>query len=135
MKECKICKETKELTEFAPIKKYYSSYCRSCNKAKAKSWYAKNRNKHNGKSLARYQLLRTNCITALGGKCQSCEVTDHRILCVDHKNGNGAVERKKYGTGTGLLYKIHREIKNGKHDYQLLCHNCNWIKALECHEL
>ena len=43
-KECKICSKTKPLKQFLPLtqKKYYNSYCKSCQSKKQKEWKLKN---------------------------------------------------------------------------------------------
>ncbi len=71
---------------------------------------------------------REECIALLGGKCKGCGFSDIRALCIDHRNGGGAVDRKRIGNGR--YYKTVLElIKAGSQDYQCLCANCNMIKA------
>ena len=50
---------------------------------------------------------------------------------MDHKNGGGNKDRKKFGTNTKTLYE---NIKKNKENYQILCANCNWIKKYEQQE-
>ena len=64
-----------------------------------------------------------------------CGITDFRVLCVDHKNGDGEYERRYMSQGTGMFYRFLRDIESGKDKYQLLCFNCNWLKALKQKEL
>lgn len=68
----------------------------------------------------------------LGDKCAHCGNTDHRVLQIDHKNGDGAKERRKTGRG----YSYYKYLTNLSDEellanYQLLCANCNWIKRYE----
>jgi hypothetical protein len=89
-----------------------SSYCRSC-------IY-----KYNVQREAR---LRTAALVALGGECARCEISDFRILDIDHIHGGGSQERK-----SGLRQaKFYLHVVSNLDRFQLLCKNCNWIKYLE----
>lgn len=58
-----------------------------------------------------------------------CGVEDPRLLCIDHVKGNGAEERRLKG-GNGMIRMMLNKIKSGSREYQLLCLNHNWLKAL-----
>ena len=63
-------------------------------------------------------------IKLLGGKCVICGEDNIKVLSLDHKNNNGAVDRKSKKT-TRMIY---RDIINKRvdiNDYQCLCLNCN----------
>lgn len=64
----------------------------------------------------------------LGGKCCQCGFNDERALQIDHINGGGVKELKRYGNKTYYYSVVARSIQAGEHKYQLLCANCNWIK-------
>lgn len=51
-----------------------------------------------------------------------------RVLCVDHIFGGGRRERLSIGNTYGVWRKV---LKDEKGLYQVLCHNCNWIKRSE----
>ncbi len=82
--------------------------------------------------------LRREILEKLGGRCSCsgedcwhsglCIVSDVDVIQIDHVNGNGAVERRKYKGSGGLIYlkRILGRLESG--DYQLLCANCNWKK-------
>lgn len=57
--------------------------------------------------------------------CSNCNIDDIDVLCLDHKNGDGAEHRKKIGIGCGDA--MYRWIKNNNYPdmFRLLCHNCN----------
>ncbi len=60
-----------------------------------------------------------------GGAHCSCGETDIRVLCLDHKDGNGVLHRKSINgsDGTKMLRWAHR---NGYPPiFQILCANCN----------
>ena len=82
--------------------------------------------------------LRHQAIQKLGGRCSSlfCRCvnddgtkgcTDFRLLQFDHVLGKGRQERKML-TSLAILKKI---LLDNSEMYQLLCANCNWIKAIE----
>lgn len=61
----------------------------------------------------------------LGGKCVKCGYDkDHRALNLDHVRGDGHKERDRRNS---TYYRRAFEDKTGK--YQLLCCNCNILKA------
>ena len=70
-------------------------------------------------------------LAALGNKCTSCGYADERALCLDHVRGDGHHEnrssRSRYRRAISLGIPSDR--------YQLLCANCNLIKAKENGEL
>ncbi len=91
---------------------------------------------------ARRRKLRTEGIIKLGGRCSSPTCgwinndgshgcTDFRALQFDHVKGGGTQERKITSYYEGLCKDVISDI-TGK--YQLLCANCNWIKAFEKRE-
>jgi hypothetical protein len=84
----------------------------------------------NRKNRRNYRKLRLKIVKILGSKCSKCRFDDWRALQIDHVNGDGVKERKKY---TSWYYYKHilKEIQNGSKKYQLLCANCNCIKRYE----
>ena len=87
--------------------------------------------------------VRLQIVEALGGRCQwhgGCDVTDPDMIHVEHKNGDGALERKKYGerrtvdfTGRQNGSRSYSDVQYYRHilanvhsgRYQLLCANHN----------
>jgi len=83
--------------------------------------------KYRERILRTERQYRVKALEILGNKCVRCGFSDLRALQVDHVNGGGTKEHKKYGTSRGIYMQVIRtENKDGK--YQLLCANCNWIK-------
>jgi len=73
---------------------------------------------------------RIELIKILGDRCIKCGYDkDYRALQLDHKDGGGNADRLRVGT------KIHRyylkNIDEAKEKLQVLCANCNKIKAAE----
>lgn len=61
---------------------------------------------------------------------RGCDVSDIDMLSLDHKNNDGAKERRSGydGCGDGLYRKVKREgYPNG---FQTLCHNHQWKKEI-----
>lgn len=91
--------------------------------------------------LEQRRQLKREVIDKYGGKCECCGESNWQFLAIDHKNGDGGVERKKlYGSqggGSGRWYlKLKKEPR--RDDLRVLCHNCNLAIAFygECpHEI
>ena len=66
-------------------------------------------------------------------KCQKCGFSDIRALCIDHIPGGGNKHREEVG---GTSISMYRWIKKNNFPpyFQVLCHNCNFIKVLEQRE-
>ena len=97
--------------------------------------YLERRARNNAK---RRRNLRLAAIKKLGGRCVSNKCrwvnadgskgcTDIRVLQFDHVFGGGTKERNK--AHVERVWKNVLEDEEGL--YQLLCSNCNWIKAHE----
>lgn len=84
-------------------------------------------------SKIKYRAVRDELIKVLGSACRHCQVSDMRVLCVDHVNGGGHAEIKQL-RGIRYYQNVLDKIKNNSLEYQLLCHNCNWIKRNERYE-
>lgn len=97
---------------------------------KAPEWKDERQKKNRESRIAVYREVRE----LLGDKCVECGFDDLRALCIDHINGGGTQERLKRGRIT-YQRAIIRRIKAGDmsvfQEYQLLCANCNMIKARE----
>lgn len=68
--------------------------------------------------------------------CNVCHTTNIWHLCLDHVNGGGAEDRKKYNNarGTRFYRKLKQDGFPNKDKYQVLCHTCNRIKQRENNE-
>jgi hypothetical protein len=116
MKWCPRCERELELAAFPPNagrRDGLSGYCREC------------RATYNREREARY---RAAVIALLGGECVRCFIADPRVLAIDHIGGGGSAARRRGGRKQTQFYKDVLAAPDG---YQLLCHNCNWVKRLE----
>ena len=87
----------------------------------------------NSAAMNCYYRSRLEAIQRLGGKCVKCGFDDIRALQFDHVNSGGIKERLLNGWRPFTFYK---EAANGQvsQQIQLLCANCNRIKACEQQE-
>jgi hypothetical protein len=79
------------------------------------------------KDQERYKRTRDKVVRELGGKC-ACGFTDTRALQIDHINGGGGDDRRKFGGRWRLFYEY---VAANPLKFQILCANCNAIKRIE----
>ncbi len=87
-KQCKICKETKPISEFYPLRKVYNtgfcSYCKKCNAEKQNEWNKNNRAKNNQKAKDRRIFHpERELLTRIKRKCKDlnlpCDITEEDL--------------------------------------------------------
>jgi hypothetical protein len=130
---------------YPSLKAKNSKLCKDCNTARANEWKHKNPQSSREYAQAYYKKhpkynvawgrqnrldIRREMITAYGGKCVVCGITDSRVLDIDHIDNNGAKERRQ-GMRGWQFYRWLRKHNYPKDNFQLLCRNCNWIKEIE----
>lgn len=125
---CIECNEIKNITEFTPRNRYRGRQrCIKCKLVVTKKWRGKNPHKskeYNGKYFPR---RRQELLREYGNKCNCCGETNQDLLQLDHIYNDGAKERRE-----DKSRHIHLRLKRlgfPKDRYQLLCANCNWLKA------
>lgn len=64
--------------------------------------------------------------------CVRCGCSDMRVLCIDHIEGGGNAHRRAILKRRGGI-PFYRWLKQNGYPsgFQVLCLNCNWIKAVE----
>lgn len=67
----------------------------------------------------------------LGNRCKKCGQSNRAVLQLDHVNGDGEHLRPR---DEPYWKEILKKLESGSQDYQLLCCNCNFLKAFEDHE-
>jgi hypothetical protein len=87
-------------------------------------------NKHTKQILLE---IKSKCFTMLGNKCCKCGFSDIRALQINHINGNGRKHRNSVNSVT-FYRSIIKSLNENKHEFQILCANCNWIKRVEIPE-
>ena len=100
-----------------------------------KKWFQENKSKQREYqrewSKKKLNDLKEKIFNKLGHSCVKCGFSDKRALCIDHINGGGYNELK-----SGSVYKYYKKVIEDKNNtYQILCHNCNWIKRSENNEV
>jgi len=91
---------------------------------------------YNARKMRNYRAkLKRRVFELLGNKCARCGFDDQRALQIDHVNGGGTKERKRFRNYDAYLKFVLRQVENGSKNYQLLCANCNAIKRWENKEV
>ena len=150
-KLCPRCEQTKTLDNFHIDRKRkdgLSCYCKDCKREIRRKYYLEHRNEILKKTMRwerenpdkrrvirrRYeQNIRIRVLTQIAGsdnpKCVNCGCDDMRFLEVNHIDGGGHAEQRKYKTKT-----FYRRILDGSRktdDLNILCRVCNALYYLE----
>jgi len=81
------------------------------------------------KVLTHYCGGKPHCVCNGEDCCHSgpCEITDIRVLTIDHINDGGTKQRKELNASGSLFYRWL--VKNNYPEgFQVLCYNCNIVK-------
>lgn len=104
-------------------------------KIKSKEWIEKNADKHRDyqRNWSKNKLyeIKEKIFDKLGHSCK-CGFSDKRALCIDHVNGGGFKELK---SGMSVFRYYEKVLNDTDNTYQILCHNCNWIKRSDNNEV
>ena len=134
LKNCYVCGQNLPLTEFDMASRNWdnlASRCRQCNLSYNKVWRDEIAKDYRKARRQQEIALKQRVFDMYGRKCAHCGYNDERALCIDHVFGDGKEERAKT---KGKLQLLRRVIEK-PYRYQILCANCNLIKAKENHEL
>jgi len=100
--------------------------CMNCNWLKSNSTHKC----HHPRQIIRKKVL---CFYSGGElKCKDCGISDIRVLCLDHINGDGYIHRKIVGGSVNVYVDLI--ARNFPEGFQVLCQNCNLIKKAENNE-
>ncbi|MBU0801682.1 MAG: hypothetical protein KKA05_11870 [Alphaproteobacteria bacterium] len=107
----------------------YQRQWRADRRAKGIPIHSPERLKKQAKWLAEtYHQLRSDLYDIVGRICMGCGHEDHRVLEFDHKDDDGAADRRRFkGARSMLAYYVARPDE-ARHRLQTLCRNCNWLK-------
>lgn len=132
MKRCSKCKVEKELAEFT---KYTSgrpkSWCKKCHRNHSRRMYREQHDKERTRGKEKTRRLKAVVVSWYSDTancCACCGFSDIRALCIDHIYGGGSRHVKQIGIGTLYGWLKRNNFPPG---FQVLCHNCNWIKRAE----
>ncbi len=105
-------------------------------RAISRDYVSRNLDKVKASNIRRSLEVKTEVITHYGnGKCAcvNCGFKDIRALSIDHINGGGNQERKRFNiSGKGMYYWLKKN--NLPIGYQTLCMNCQFIKRMTLDE-
>lgn len=96
-----------------------------------RNFYNRNKKRLQVESRRRNSIVRDRVIFEYSdGKmcCAICNYADERALVIDHINNDGSKHRKTIKRAN-IFYWL--EFNNYPSGYQVLCHNCNWIKHIK----
>lgn len=122
--KCKGCLRVQTAAYREGHRDNYNRYAREAYRAQVELAPAATRAKHSEQQCDIGKRMRLRAFMKLGEKCHHCGFDDERALQIDHVNGGGAEERRKFGS-SGLSRRV---LSDQAGRYQLLCANCNWIK-------
>lgn len=71
---------------------------------------------------------RFKIIEFLGNRCCVCGFSNQLALQIDHINGGGTQEYKKFGGHIKMIKYYLDHLNEAKQKLQVLCSNCNLIK-------
>lgn len=114
--------------EFASRKKIFEETKVEREKIQTEGYRMKNREMLRYKERERQKKLRNQVLDLLGRKCNTCGLEDEEVLQIDHVFGGGCKEVKTCGSNKYIFYL--KKLREGSHDYQMLCANCNWRKRI-----
>ena len=129
-KRCTICKQSKPRTEFnvrRASRDGLQEKCRSCNRERARRYYAENRESHIRTIVARKAVQRLACLKVVGEyllshPCVDCGESDPRVLDFDHRDGvSKTAEVMKLAQDGYSTARVMREIEM----CDIRCRNCH----------
>lgn len=131
MKQCSLCKQLKEQTEYnkkKATKDGFQSVCRECNKIISKTYYQANREKHLKQiTIRRRQTILKNkeYVNALKKlPCTDCKLTfPPCVMDFDHLRDKNKIISKMIRSNS--LEQIKLEISK----CELVCANCHRIRT------
>lgn len=107
----------------------YRLLCYNCNLASSFYGYCPHKGTpvQDNKTAIINRKVKSEMITAYGGKCQLCGETQLEFMTIDHINGDGNQDRADLRVPRGGV-RLYSKLKNmgwPKDRYRLLCLNCN----------
>jgi hypothetical protein len=129
-KRCTSCKQSRPLTEYNVRRGStdgLQNVCRDCNRARARRYYADNREAHIRVIVARKAVIRRSSLDAVGDylsahPCVDCGEADLRVLDFDHREDESkTAEVMKLAQDGYSIARVTAEI--AKCDVR--CRNCH----------
>ena len=76
----------------------------------------------------RYLLLKARVMGRYGGRCEACHIDEIAVLCLDHRDDDGAFRRRSGLDHTGKTFYQALLDAPLRSDLCVLCANCNQRK-------
>lgn len=139
MKECRLCRERKDESEFYLLKGRPIARCKACTCAIQKNWREKHQTKEQearwAETVKAKQLrMKHATFAAYGGYvCACCGETERLFLTIDHVFNDGAAWRRDNFRNSKAAGRrtYHWLVKhNFPAGFQVLCMNCNFGKRM-----
>ena len=125
-KQCQVCisymRTRRQSLPVETITKYHKH---------DKQWRENNRQHLRENDRKRTLNVKQEVFSHYGGKCACCGENNIMFLTIDHKNGNGSIQRKE-ATGSsngGRNFYAWIRAHGYPSDFQILCWNCNCAKG------
>ena len=109
----------------------YRVLCANCNHLTRLAEIAPPKTKSAVYSQKHRLKLRLAATAKLGDCCAKCKNKNSNLFCIDHLFGNGRADRARFVNEN----QFFKDVVDNPWKYQLLCHNCNWIKRHERREV
>lgn len=94
-----------------------------------KEWSRLNPDKVRASRYRTRDKLRNDVLHAYGNQCTCCGERTKQFLAMDHINNDGAVHKRSLGLKSAQAFYTWLRANNyPKHNFQILCHNCNMAK-------
>jgi len=91
--------------------------------------FHKKTNENTARASVRFRL---KLLDMLGGRiCVKCDFNNVLALQIDHKQGNGKHDLKRFKSAYAIYRYYLDHPKLAKQNLQVLCANCNIIKKIE----
>ena len=110
-------------------RRYRSKHLEKC-RASSRKYFLANKVSHQRKRVEFNRRVKTEMISAYGGKCACCGETAYEFLTIDHINGGGSKARRQGGPVGNYLYLWLKRHGWPKDNYRLLCMNCNFAMGI-----
>lgn len=111
----------------------YQKYYRT-HREQYRLWQQNNRSKMLVIMQNYHRRKRDAVIDLLGASCVRCGFSDNRALQIDHIDGGGTRDIKRFNGWQSYYKYILDNAEKAKKEFQVLCSNCNWIKRVENQE-
>jgi len=127
LKTCRVCKQTKPISEYHPNKTCSQGVvgtCKLCANIKVSKWYSDNRSKRQNKANERNQLRKKLVVDHFGDKCHDCHQTYPQCVYQFHHLDSSTKDFNPSKALSMSVSKMWKELEK----CIMLCANCHMIR-------